>query len=159
MKAGLLMEAAQAHQQLAETALERLHAHTAGLDQVVRGEIRDTLLEELHALIDDVRRAQEALRTVQRAAGVRLTLWSFGIMLLAAAMPLALVYSVLPSAAQIAALSARREELNQHIAQLVQAGADLQLRHCGVAQRLCVRIDRSAPPYGESRDFLVVKGH
>jgi hypothetical protein len=159
MKAGLLMEAAQAHQQAAETALERLRSHTAGLDEVVRGEIRDTLLEELHALVDDVRGAQEALRALQRVAGLRLTFWSLGILSLASALPFALVYSVLPTAGQVAALSTRREELNEHIARLVQVGADVELRHCGVAQRLCVRIERSAPAYGEGRDFLVVKGH
>jgi hypothetical protein len=159
MNTGLLMETAQAHQQIAETALERLRNHTAGLDEVVRGEIRDTLLEELHGLVDDVRHAQAALRGLQRVAGLRLTLWTCGILALAAALPFALVYTVLPSAGEVAALSARREELNGHIARLVQEGADVELRRCGVAQRLCVRIERGAPAYGEGRDFLVVKGH
>ena len=49
MKLGLLMEAAQAQQGLAAQALERLREHTAGLDAVVREEIRATLIEELQA--------------------------------------------------------------------------------------------------------------
>jgi len=35
----------------------------------------------------------------------------------------------------------------------------VQLRHCGAARRLCVRVDRGAPLYGEAADFLVVKGY
>jgi hypothetical protein len=159
LKAGLLMEAAQTHQQQAQLALDRLSAHTAGLDEVVREEIRETLLTQLHALAADVHGACEALRSLKRVAAVRLTLWSLGIMLLATLAPFALVYNVLPSAGEIATLSARREELNARIAQLAQAGADLELRRCGVAQRLCVRIERGTPSYGQDRDFLIVRGH
>jgi hypothetical protein len=33
------------------------------------------------------------------------------------------------------------------------------LRHCGDTSRLCVRIDRRAPVYGEQSDYLVVRGY
>ena len=48
MKLGLLMEAAHAQQALAENALERLKAHASDLDDIVREEVRRTLVEELH---------------------------------------------------------------------------------------------------------------
>lgn len=159
VQAGLLMEAAEAHQGLAACALERLREHTAGLDAVVRAQIRDTLLEELHALAADVRHAQLALRTLQRVATLRLTLWSLGIMSLAAALPFALALRVLPSAAEVATLGAQRDALNRDIARLTAAGGNLELRRCGAALRLCVRIERGAPLYGEGRDFMVVKGY
>jgi hypothetical protein len=159
VQAGLLMEAAQAQQQLAESALERLREHAAGLDGVVRGEIRDALLEELHALIDDVRQAQAALHALQRAASARLACWSMAITSLACAVPLILTYRVLPNAADVAALGAQRTALEMRLAQLARAGADLELRRCGAAERLCVRIDRSAGAYGDSHDFLIVRGH
>ena len=76
LKLGLLMEAAQAQQTLAATALDRLREHTAGLDRVVREEIRATLLEEMQALDEESRRAAEALRRLQRTANLRLILWS-----------------------------------------------------------------------------------
>ena len=60
LKLGLLMEAAQSQQTLAATTLERLREHTAGLDAIVREEIRATLLEEMRALYEDSRRAAEA---------------------------------------------------------------------------------------------------
>jgi len=74
LKLGLLMEAAQAQQTLAATALDRLREHTAGLDRVVREEIRATLLEEMQALDEESRRAAEALRRLQRTANLRLIL-------------------------------------------------------------------------------------
>jgi hypothetical protein len=35
----------------------------------------------------------------------------------------------------------------------------MELRRCGDAQRLCVRVDRSAPAYGAGADFFIVKGY
>ena len=71
MKLGLVMEAAQAQQGMAASALERLREHTAGLDAVVREEIRATLIEELQALEAESRRTAAALQALQRAAGRR----------------------------------------------------------------------------------------
>src|SRR5256885_6807294 len=67
MKVGLLMEAAETQQALAAAALEQLRAHAAGLDGIVREEIRATLIEELGALDEDSRRAGESLRALKQA--------------------------------------------------------------------------------------------
>ena len=61
MKVGLLMEAAETQQALAAAALEQLREHAAGLDGIVREEIRSTLIEQLGALEEDSRRAGESL--------------------------------------------------------------------------------------------------
>src|SRR5258705_129913 len=71
LKFGLLMESAQAHQKLAETHLTKLLAHTQGLDDVVRDEIRRTLIEEFQALSAESDRAARALIAMKRAANVR----------------------------------------------------------------------------------------
>jgi hypothetical protein len=159
LKLGLLMEAAQAQQTLASSALERLHQHTAGLDAIVREEIRATIVEEMHALAEDTRRASEALRGLGRAADRKLTVWSATILALSIVVPCALAQWWFPSPAEVAALAARREQLNGDLARLTSQGGRIELHHCGSAQRLCVRIDRSAPPYGEAADFRVVKGY
>jgi hypothetical protein len=159
LKLGLLMEAAHAQQSLATTTLEQLREHTAGLDAIVREEIRHTLLEEMQALAADSQRAAEALRRLQRTANVRFTVWSVGILALAAAIPFGIASYVLPTRADVAALGARRDELTANIARLARQGGNVELRRCGAAQRLCVRVDRSAPHYGESGEFLVVKGY
>jgi hypothetical protein len=159
VRAGLLMEAAAAQQSLAESALARLRDHSAGLDALVREEIRTTLLEELHALQGEVHQAGTALRRLQAIAGLRLTLWSCLILTLAAALPLIVAFRVLPSSAEVASLASRREELSANLARLRRDGGALELRRCGSAQRLCVRIERAAGTYGEERDFLVVKGY
>jgi hypothetical protein len=159
LKLGLLMEAAQAQQTLATTALERLHQHTAGLDAIVREEIRATLVEEMRSLAEDSRFACEALRGLGRAADRRLSVWSTTVLALSALIPCALAQWWLPSPAEVAALVARREQLSADIARLTSQGAQIELHHCGSAQRLCVRIDRSAPSYGEAADFRIVKGY
>jgi len=66
---------------------------------------------------------------------------------------------LLPTSAEIQALGAKRDELTANIARLARQGANLELRHCGTTQRLCVRVERSAPAYGAAGDFLVVKGY
>lgn len=159
MKLGLLMEAAQAQQTLAATALDRLREHTAGLDAVVREGIRHALIEEMQALAEDTRRATDALRGLRHAANLRLLLWTATTVSLATAVPFGIAWYLLPTRADVAALIARRDELGASIARLTRQGGNVELRHCGVAQRLCVHVDRNAPVYGEGGDFLVVKGY
>jgi hypothetical protein len=159
LKLGLLMEAAQSQQTLAATTLDRLREHTAGLDAIVREEIRATLLEEMRALGDDSRRASEALRRLQRTANLRLIAWSAAIMTLASLLPCAIALRLLPTRVEIQALGARRDELTANIARLSGEGGNVELRRCGASQRLCVRVERSAPAYGAAGDFLIVKGY
>lgn len=159
VKAGLLMESVEAQRALAADTLERLQAHTAGLDAVVREEIRATLLEELSAVTDEGRRAAQQLRGLARAAGMRLALWSLGSAVLSGAVPLALGTWFLPTRAEVARLAAARDALEGELARLTHEGGRAQLRRCGTRQRLCVRIDRSAPAYGDGADFLVLKGY
>jgi hypothetical protein len=159
MKVGLLMESAQAHQKLAETHLERLRAHTQDLDGVVREEIRRTLIDELQELTAESTRAAQALRAMKRAANMRGLLWSAGIAVVCTAIPSAIAHWVLPSAGEIAALRAERDRLVQNVGRLQQRGGRVDWRHCGDAARLCVRIDRSAPAYGDRADYYIVKGY
>jgi hypothetical protein len=73
--------------------------------------------------------------------------------------PLGLCLWVLPTRADVARLRATRDELAANLVRLTQQGGRAQLRHCGTEQRLCVRIDRAAPAYGEGAEYLVVKGY
>ena len=159
LKLGLLMEAAQAQQALAETTLEKLNAHMRDLDDIVRDEIRRTLVEELQVLGNEGRRAAEALRGLGRSANLRVFLWSVGITLLCTAIPLSAAWWFLPSQGELVALRSKRDELASSLARLEQRGARIDLRRCGGGDRLCVRVDRKAPAYGEAGDYLVVKGY
>jgi Tfp pilus assembly protein PilN len=159
MKVGLLMEAAESQQALAAAALERLREHAAAIDGIVREEIRSTLIEELAALEEDSRRAAQSLRALKQAASARLAAWSVGLTALSASIPFGAGWWLLPSRAEVATLRATRDELSTNIAQLTQQGGRVELRHCGAARRLCVHVDRGAPPYGEASDYLVVKGY
>ena len=73
---GLLMEIAQAHQQLAEASLAKLKEHAVGLDAVVREQIRQTLIEELRGVHLESERAVQSLRRIQKAADLRIVRWS-----------------------------------------------------------------------------------
>src|ERR1700691_2008431 len=159
MKFGLLMESARAHQKLAETHLEELRAHTRELDGVVRDEIKRTLIEELQMLTVESKRATEALRRIRRSATVRVGLSSLVTAVLCAGIPTAITRWALPSRSEISALQARREELTASVAALERRGGRIEWRRCGETTRLCIRVDRKAPAYGEKADFYVVAGY
>ena len=159
MKFGLLMESAQAQQRLAEAHLEKLKAHTQDLDGVVRDEIRRTLVAELQAVTVESDRAARALREVKRAANLRGMLWNIGIAILCTAVPTVIATWVLPSPATLSALRAQQATLAQNVARLTQQGGKAEWRSCGDAARLCVRVDRGAPVYGDKADYYIVKGY
>ena len=158
MRLGLLMESAQAHQKLAELHLEKLRAHTEDLDGVVRDEIRRTLVAELQGLTGEVDRAARMLQGMKRALQIRSLAWNVVMVTCCAAVPGAIARWGLPSADEVAALRAQRAQLQQDVARLVQRGGRVEWRDCGDAKRLCVRVDRDAPVFGEKADFYVVKG-
>ena len=159
MKFGLLMESAQVHQRLAETQIDKLLAHTRGLDEVVRGEIRRTLVEEFQALRAEGDRAARALGAMKRAVHLRGFAWNFGISLLCTVIPVAIVHFTLPSRPEIAALRAQRDALAGSLAALERRGGKADWRLCGAAARLCIRIDRKAPAFGEKGEYSIVEGY
>jgi hypothetical protein len=159
MQLGLLMEAAQAQQRAADSSLRKLKAVTNELAGIIREEAHRVLVEELHSLEADSRRACEALHNVRRAADVRVLTWSVGVTLLCSLIPLGLAYWIIPSHSEIVALRARHLELAAKIANLEKQGGRIDLRRCGDGGRLCVRVDRAAPMYGEQSDYLIVRGY
>jgi hypothetical protein len=159
VKLGLLMETAHTHQDLIDGSLKRLQAHTQGLDQVVRDEIRRTFIAEFGALIDESARAAEALRSLGRASTLRNAWWSALLGLLPSVAVALLLSWWLPTQSQIAALRIEHQRLSSSIARLADSGGRMDLRRCGESSRLCVRIDRRAPAYGEQADYLVVRGY
>jgi hypothetical protein len=159
MQVGLLMESAQTHQKLAETQLEKLRMHTQDLDGVVRDEIRRTLIQELSMLTAETARATRALEKIRRSAARRGALWSIGAAAVCALAPLAVAHWALPSASEIASLRAQQDQLSLSIAKLKAQGGGIDWRRCGEAKRLCVRVDRKAPAFGEKADYYVIQGY
>ena len=160
MKFGLLMESAQAHQKLAEIHLTKLLAHTQGLDDVVRDEIRRTLIEEFQALSAESDRATRAISAMKRAVNVRAIAWNLSAALLCTVIPGAIAHFAWPSKSEITALRAQREALAHNLAELERRGGKVDWRQCGPTARLCVRVDRKAPAYGKKgEEYLVVDGY
>jgi len=160
VKFGLLMEAAVTYQQSAEESLNRLKAHTQGLDTIVREEIRRTMVEELVELSAECRRATRALEALKGAANLRFACLSIGITAVCTGLALAVLWYVLPRPSQIAALRAERDRYAANIAQLERRGARIELRRCGEGDaRLCVHVDTQTPALGSKRDYFIVKGY
>jgi hypothetical protein len=99
------------------------------------------------------------LRGLGRAASLRVAWWGALIGVVSTVMVALLLSWWLPAPAQIAALRAEHERLSAVIATLAASGGRMDLRHCGDTARLCVRVDRRAPAFGEQSDYLVVRGY
>jgi hypothetical protein len=143
----------------AHVAIERLSAMAQDLDQVVRQELRSAFAEEFQMLGAASERAAQALHAVRRAASIRVALWAIGVTVACSAIPLAVAWAALPSQAELARMSEERDELAASLARLREQGGKVDLRRCGTAGRLCVRVDRSSPAYGADADYLIVKGY
>lgn len=156
VKLGLLIEAAQTHQKLAEAAIEKLNRHTHELETIVSDQIQRAFAGRLESLHVETRGAIEALHRVKRAANARVTLCMLGLTALSAGVGLFVAWWVLPTRAEIAVLRSERDELASNIAVLNERGARADVRRCGKGQ-LCVRVDLKAPRYGESSDYLLLK--
>lgn len=159
VRIGLLLEAVEAQRALGSRQLHALQQLLDGLDEQVRAEIRLTLSEELRALSEEAQRAAAALRAGARALTLRQALYSAVLASLCAGLPLLLCLALLPTRSEVAALAATRAQLGGEVARLAQQGGRSQLGRCGAAARLCVRIDRTAPFYGEHGDFAVLQGY
>jgi hypothetical protein len=98
-----------------------------------------------------------ALRALGRAASLRASLWSLVCASLSAVIPGALLWWSLPTTAELSALRERRDALAANVAHLESQGGRAAWRRCGEPPRFCVRVDRSAPVYGEGGDYFVVR--
>jgi hypothetical protein len=146
-------------QQLAEHSLLRLESHTASLDEIVREEIRRAFIAECGELVEQAHLAGEALAHLQRSARRHFGVLSLLTVILSVAGVLLLAGGWLPSPRESARLRAEQVRLTESIADLSKRGGQLQMRRCGPQGRLCVRVDLTAPSYGQAGDFLVLKGY
>jgi hypothetical protein len=154
-----LLASARSQQQLAEESLLRLHSHTAGLDAIVRDEIHHSFVAECGALIEEARAASEALAHLHRSARGYFGWSCIVTVLLSMAAALMAVRRQLPSAAELVQLRQQESLLRASVAQLSQLGGRVTLRRCGPSGRLCVEVDLSAPVYGPSGDYYILKGY
>jgi hypothetical protein len=159
VKLGMLLEAAHSQQALIGSGIEQLQALVHGLDEIVRAQIRRTLVEELGGVCDQAQRAVTVLRTVEGAARLRCLRLTVLMTLLSAAGSAGVACWWLPSHAQMMLLRTQRDAMRAEIAALGASGGKIDLRRCGSDQRWCVRVERQGPVYGPDSDFLVVKGY
>ncbi|HEV2702716.1 MAG TPA: hypothetical protein VGV09_13870 [Steroidobacteraceae bacterium] len=138
----------------------KIHGLLATLDTRSRA-LDSTLGEAVQRAFMDAAglRAAATLSQVHRATGARFARWCCGIVSVCALVPVLLSWLLMPSPTRVLQARQSQTELSARVALLSREGGRMELRHCGAAQRLCVRIDRKAPLYGEGADFMVVKGY
>jgi hypothetical protein len=150
---GRILATVHAQQSQIHGVLATLDSRSRDLDTTVGDAVQRALADAAGI------RAAEKLSQVHRATGVRFARWSFGVVSACALVPTILSWALLPSQAQLLQARQTQEQLSAGVAQLSRQGGRIELRHCGAANRLCVRVDRKSPFYGENADFMVLKGY
>lgn len=103
------------------------------------------MLKRLHT---EIKGALEALRSVRRAANVRVPLLTLSPAAIASGVALLVAFWVLPTPAETATLRPERDpHCDPHSTQARE-------QICVGAECLCVRVDLKAPRYGDSSDYL-----
>jgi hypothetical protein len=148
-----VLETVNAQQSQVSGLLETLDSRSRDLDAAV-GEAVQRALTNAAGL-----RAAEKLAQIHRATGVHFARWSLGIVSTCALVPTVLSWMLLPSSAQLTQARQTLQQLSAGIAALSREGGRTQLRYCGETKRLCVRVDRKSPFYGEDADYMIVRGY
>ncbi len=148
-----ILETVHAQQSSIKGVLETLETRARDLDSTLGEAVQRAFMDAAGL------RAAEKLSQVHRATGIRFARWSFGIVSACALVPTLLSWMLMPSPAQVLQARQTLEQLSTRVAQLSREGGRMDLRHCGAANRLCVRVDRKLPFYGDSADFMVVRGY
>lgn len=147
--------------------LETIHAQQSQIFSLLA--TLDTRSRDFDALVGDAvqrafteavgMRATTSLSQLHRATSVRFARWAFGVVSACALVPAVLSWLLLPSQARIMQSRDTVEQLSATVAQLSREGGRIQLEHCGATQRLCARVDRKSPFYGEAADFMILEGY
>lgn len=172
MKAGLLMEAAEAHQQLAAVALKRLDAATRALGTLepsVREAVRDAVAQavseaakaEFAQLRAEAQRTSQALQSARSGLG-----WSFGVIACAMSVVTAgmLVGGIYllggfagnAAAGPVASPAAGLQGEPAALAEIARRGLQPTVALCGQARRPCVKVDPKAGSFGPRKDHMVL---
>jgi hypothetical protein len=138
----------------------QMHGMLATLDSRAR-DFDSTLVEAVQRAFTDAAglRATEKLTQVHRATGLHFARWSLAIVSACALVPTALSWMLMPSRSQLIQARQTADQLAAQVALLSREGGRIDLRRCGEASRLCVRVDRKSPFYGENADYMVLKGY
>ncbi len=150
---GRILETVHSQQAQLHGMLASLESRSRELDTSVGEAVQRALMQPAGL------RATEKLAQMHRASTARFARWSFGVVSGCALVPALLSWMLMPSRTQLLQARQTLDQLSAAVAQLSREGGRIELRHCGAANRLCVRIDRKSPFYGESADFMVLKGY
>jgi hypothetical protein len=150
---GQVLEAVHAQQSQIHGILATLDTRSRDLDSSVGDAVQRAFLDAAGL------RAAERLSQIHRATGMRFALWAFGVVSCCSLVPAVASWVLMPSRTQMTQARQNLDQLSAGIARLSREGGRIELRRCGEANRLCVRVDRKAPFYGENSDYAVLQGY
>jgi hypothetical protein len=150
---GRILETVHAQQSQLHGMLATLNSRARDLDSTVDEAVQRAFMDAAGL------RAAEKLTQVHRATGIHFARWSFAIVSACALVPAALSWMLMPSRTQLLQARQTADQLAAQVALLSREGGRIDLRHCGEARRLCVRVDRKTPLYGENADYMILKGY
>lgn len=166
--AGLLMEAAEKHLQVATDAMARLDSATRSLDPAVRSVVAQAASQA----VADAARAEflqlraDAQRTTQALQGIREGVsWNLGVLAcaiaavtVAAAVSGIYLFGGYRSGGQVATPVAPAGLRGDPaaLAEFARRGLQVEVGLCGEARRPCVKVDPKAGGFGPRRDLMIL---
>ena len=168
--AGVLLEAAQTQQKIAEASFQRLDALAKLLRDLPKDAATDlaaavgtTIRQELAGARQDILGLTAALRAARVRMTRTLAIIGGGVVLAAVASVAAVLLWVLPSPEEMGKLRADKASLAAAVEDLNARAGRIQLRNCanpGQKARICARVDASAGQFGpKGETYMVLAGY
>jgi hypothetical protein len=160
MKAGLLMEAADANQKLATAAITRLEAATRTLEPAVRDAVAKAALEEFRHMHDEAKRTAVAFKQLRSGLTWKIGLVAFLMSAASAGVLLATIYFAggLNSYSGPPAAPTGLRGDPAALAEFGRRGQLIEVALCGEQRRVCVRVEPKAGAFGARKDQMVAAG-
>ena len=168
--AGVLLEAAQNQQKIAEASFAKLDALAKIVGELPQGalpelkaSIEGAIRKELAEARQEIQLLTESLRKAHAHLGQTLLYYGGAVVLIAVVAVAVMLLWALPAPGEITRLRAEKATLEAAVTDLSARGGRIQLRNCGATgqkTRLCARVDPSAGTFGtDTERSMVLQGY
>ena len=168
--AGVLLEAAQNQQKIAEASFAKLDALAKIVGELPQGalpelkaSIEGAIRKELAEARQEIQRLTESLRKAHAHLGQTLLYYGGAVVLIAVVAVAVMLLWALPAPGEMVRLRDEKAQLQASIADLAKRGGRIQLRPCvrtDAKSRLCARVDPAGGTFNEHGEtYMVLAGY
>ena len=168
--AGVLLEAAQNQQKIAEASFAKLDALAKILRELPRdttpelkASIEGAVRQELAGARQEIQLLTGSLRAARMDLGKTLLYYGSAVALVAVLAVATMLIWVFPSPAEMSRIRTEKATLEATVADLAARGGKIQFLQCGNAdqkKRLCARVDTAAGQFGtKTETYMVLTGY